>query len=101
MSQENSSNPIPMIIVAAVVIAGALWFFKDSLFPTEQPVVSRYRGRHSTASLLRCLMPAKHSPMRLLMTVKGLRMSCALKSLGVRHARPPDKSHAQSLTARL
>ena len=39
MSQENSSNPIPMIIVAVVVIAGALWFFKDSLFPTEQQVV--------------------------------------------------------------
>lgn len=38
MSQENSSNPIPIIMVAAVVIAGALWFFKDSLFPADQPV---------------------------------------------------------------
>ena len=37
MSQENSSNPIPIIIVAVVVIAGALWFFKDSLFPVDQP----------------------------------------------------------------
>lgn len=37
MSQESSSNLIPVIVAAAVVIAGALWFFKDSLLPTEQP----------------------------------------------------------------
>jgi hypothetical protein len=38
MSQVDNSNPIPMIIVAAVVIAGALWFFKGSLFPADQAV---------------------------------------------------------------
>ncbi len=37
MSQESSSSPIPVIMVAAVVIAGAIWFFKDSLFPVDQP----------------------------------------------------------------